>query len=78
MTTLEMLREALRALNQIHNTRYIGEYKDTYGLCSAIDKHINGLDTQPEDPFSSAMFKQLKIDYNEEKRTDTNNGIKEV
>lgn len=77
MTTLNMLKEALNALNSIKNTRYTGEYKDTYELCSAIDKHIKNLDTQPEDPYSSKMFKQLKLDLNDGKEIN-NNDLKEV
>ena len=66
MTTLEMLKEALRALNSIHNTRYIGKYKDTYELASAITQHIGDLEVREEDPHSSTMFKQLKFNYDKE------------
>ena len=69
MTTLEMLKEALRALNSIHNTRYIGKYKDTYELASAITQHIgviNRLEQQSGDPYSSEMFTQLKFNYDKE------------
>jgi len=71
MTTLEMLKEALLALNSIPNTRYIGKYKDTYELASAIGKHIRDLEVREEDPYSSAMFKQLKFNYDKE---DGDNG----
>ena len=66
MTTLEMLKEALRALSSIHNTRYIGKYKDTYELASGIDKHIRDLEVREEDPYSSEMFTQLKFNYDKE------------
>lgn len=67
MSDRELLRECLNALNQIKNTKYNGEFKDTYQLAGTIDRQLQKLSDfdSPIDPFSSKMFKQLKINYND-------------
>lgn len=41
MTTVELLREALKALNQIPRATLRGTFKDTYALAAEIERHIN-------------------------------------
>ncbi len=64
MTTLELLIEVEKALNQLPNKRLSGVYKDTYELASAVGRKIKDLKaeepegdgTQPEQTYADKIF----------------------
>jgi hypothetical protein len=40
MTTIELLAEALKALNEIPRKKLRGQFTDTYALAAEISRHI--------------------------------------
>jgi hypothetical protein len=44
--TLELLKQALRALNEIPRKTLRGDYPDSYALAAAISEHIRQLEAR--------------------------------
>lgn len=63
MNVKELLEESLAAFNFIPNSKYIGKYRNTYDLAAKISEYLKK--DEVSDPFSSKMFTQLKIKYEE-------------